>query len=69
VARLRAGGFLLLDCQWRTDHLHQFGCVEIAQDRFKSLLRDALRVHADFNRHSAVATELDRILRPGPPTA
>ncbi len=69
VARLRAGGFVLLDCQWRTDHLDQFGCVEIAQDRFKALLRDALRVHADFNRHGAIAAELDRILRPRPRTA
>ncbi len=69
VARLRAGGFVLLDCQWRTDHLDQFGCVEIAQDRFKALLRDALRVHADFNRHRTTAAELDRVLRPRFPTA
>ena len=69
VARLRAGGFMLLDCQWRTDHLDQFGCVEIPQDRFKAFLRDALRVRADFNRHGSVPVELERVLQQGRRTA
>lgn len=42
VARLRAGGFRLLDCQFMTDHLRSLGAVEISQTRYLELLEDAL---------------------------
>jgi leucyl/phenylalanyl-tRNA--protein transferase len=48
VARLRFGGFTLLDTQFMTDHLAQFGAVEMPRQRFKGLLRDALSVDGDF---------------------
>lgn len=38
VARLRAGGFRLLDCQFMTDHLRSLGAVEISQGRYLELL-------------------------------
>ena len=38
VARLRAGGFGLLDCQFMTDHLKSLGAVEISQKRYLELL-------------------------------
>ena len=38
VARLRVGGFRLLDCQFMTDHLKTMGAVEISQKRYLELL-------------------------------
>ena len=34
VARLRVGGFTLLDCQFMTDHLASLGAVEIRQSDY-----------------------------------
>lgn len=48
VARLRAGGFSLLDCQFITDHLRQFGAREIPRAEYHTLLDDALRRPATF---------------------
>lgn len=42
VARLRIGGFTLLDCQFMTDHLRSLGAVEIDQRAYHSLLSVAL---------------------------
>ncbi|MDI7774553.1 leucyl/phenylalanyl-tRNA--protein transferase [Asticcacaulis sp. EMRT-3] len=48
VARLRAGGFSLLDCQFQTDHLRQFGVMEIAKADYLKLLGQAVDQKADF---------------------
>jgi len=48
VARLRAGGYRLLDTQFLTPHLAQFGGVEISRARYHRLLAEALRQRADF---------------------
>lgn len=42
VARMRVGGFALLDCQFMTDHLQSLGAVEISQARYLRLLDAAL---------------------------
>jgi leucyl/phenylalanyl-tRNA--protein transferase len=42
VARLRAGGFTLLDCQFQTGHLESLGAVEIPRDDYVALLGAAL---------------------------
>nr|WP_269450504.1 MULTISPECIES: leucyl/phenylalanyl-tRNA--protein transferase [Sphingomonas] len=42
VARLKAGSFTLLDCQFMTDHLASLGAVEIDRSRYMALLGDAL---------------------------
>jgi leucyl/phenylalanyl-tRNA---protein transferase len=42
VARLRAGGFTLLDCQFMTEHLASLGAVEIARADYMALLADSL---------------------------
>jgi leucyl/phenylalanyl-tRNA--protein transferase len=42
VARLRAGGYLLLDCQFMTEHLQSLGAVEIPRDSYVALLSAAL---------------------------
>ena len=46
VARLRLGGFGLLDTQFVTTHLARFGAIEIPRERYKALLRSALHVEA-----------------------
>lgn len=50
AGRLIAGGFTLLDTQFVTDHLRQFGTIEINRDDFHRYLDDALGEPADFMR-------------------
>ena len=42
VARLKSGGFTLLDCQFMTEHLRSLGAVEIPQKTYIGLLGAAL---------------------------
>ena len=42
VARLRVGGFTLLDCQFMTDHLASLGAVEVSRAAYLSMLSAAL---------------------------
>ncbi|EME68005.1 leucyl/phenylalanyl-tRNA--protein transferase [Paramagnetospirillum caucaseum] len=57
VARLRHGGFRLLDTQFVTDHLKQFGAVEIPRAEYQQRLADALDEPARFERDGAVSWE------------
>lgn len=50
VARLRAGGYGLLDTQFITDHLTQFGAREIGRADYRRRLEKALALEADFYR-------------------
>ncbi|MBP7064567.1 leucyl/phenylalanyl-tRNA--protein transferase [Ferrovibrio sp.] len=50
VARLRLGGFLLLDTQFQTPHLARFGTEEIPRAEYLHRLQAALAVRADFRR-------------------
>jgi leucyl/phenylalanyl-tRNA--protein transferase len=50
VARLIADGFQLLDAQFITDHLTQFGTQEIPRAEYHRRLARALPVAADFQR-------------------
>lgn len=52
VDRLRAGGFVLLDTQWTTPHLEQFGAIEIPRTEYLRRLKAALRVDAEFSQGS-----------------
>jgi leucyl/phenylalanyl-tRNA--protein transferase len=47
VARLRRGGFRLLDTQFVTPHLASLGAVEVARMRYRALLEDAVTASAD----------------------
>jgi leucyl/phenylalanyl-tRNA---protein transferase len=49
VARLIHGGFTLLDTQFVTDHLKQFGTIELDRAPFQDRLEVALQSDADFN--------------------
>ncbi|HEY0413814.1 MAG TPA: leucyl/phenylalanyl-tRNA--protein transferase [Allosphingosinicella sp.] len=42
LARLRVGGYRLLDCQFMTDHLRSLGAIEISQEDYLALLSDAV---------------------------
>ena len=47
-ARLIHGGFTLLDTQFVTDHLRQFGTVEVERPQFHAALEQALALHANY---------------------
>ena len=42
VEWLRLNGFILLDTQWMTDHLRQFGGIEVPREEYLNLLAEAL---------------------------
>ena len=48
AARLRQGGFTLLDVQFVTEHLKQFGVIEVPRHDYHLLLSEALEVNAKF---------------------
>ena len=48
VARLRLGGFVLLDIQFVTPHLQQFGAIELPAASYLQQLDQALRRQACF---------------------
>jgi leucyl/phenylalanyl-tRNA--protein transferase len=50
VARLIVGGYVLLDAQFITDHLKQFGAEEIPRREYRRRLAAALAVETDFYR-------------------
>lgn len=50
VARLKAGGFTLLDAQFTTEHLERFGARSIARDDYQDLLSRAISCKGDFFR-------------------
>lgn len=50
VARLRVGGYQLLDAQFMTDHLAQFGAEEVSRVAYRRRLASALSREGDFYR-------------------
>ena len=48
VERLRTRGFTLLDTQWTTEHLEQFGAIEIPRARYLRLLSESLQLDRAF---------------------
>jgi leucyl/phenylalanyl-tRNA---protein transferase len=69
-ARLNAGGFVLLDTQFLTDHLASLGAVAISREAFRTRLADAMEGEADFGAWPAAtpmsgAEALARALNPG----
>lgn len=49
VRRLNERGFVLLDTQFNTDHLSQFGTQEVPRDDYEKLLQEALIGEAQFD--------------------
>lgn len=62
VARLRKGGFRLLDIQFVTPHLGRFGAVELHRAGYRELLADALDANAAFHR-SVDPGEVEAVLQ------
>jgi leucyl/phenylalanyl-tRNA--protein transferase len=50
AARLIFGGFSLLDTQFVTDHLRQFGTIEVEKPEFHARLDAAIEAEADFRK-------------------
>jgi len=55
AGRLRAQGFRLLDAQFVTDHLRQFGAIEVPRSDFQKLLGEALQRPSSFGDPLAYA--------------
>lgn len=71
VARLRVGGYTLLDCQFMTEHLASLGAVEISAARYSGLLEAAVSgaVPGVAGVGSAAFDALDRLpAAPVPPS-
>ena len=48
AARLKAGGYTLLDAQFPNPHLEQFGAATVTEERFQFMLAQALSRSGDF---------------------
>ncbi len=48
VERLRGRGYALLDTQWVTPHLEQFGAIEVPRARYLRLLEHSLTLDCSF---------------------
>jgi len=66
VARLNLAGFTLLDTQFITDHLKQFGAIEISRVEYHKILNVALNLNVGFHLEVSLDAEegvLRRILQ------
>lgn len=54
VKILKEGGFTLLDSQWTTPHLEQFGAVEIPRDLYLERLAVAVNLKASFPKQGEI---------------
>lgn len=69
LARLRLGGFTLLDTQFITAHLARFGAVEIPRANYHGLLAQAMDVPARFIASpdpAALMREIDSMRKESP---
>jgi len=48
VLRLRKGGYRLLDTQFETPHLSQFGVIEVGRNEYRRLLAEAIALPSRF---------------------
>ena len=55
VARLIIGGYRLLDAQFMTEHLSQFGALEVSRTDYHRRLGRALATEGEFQRAGAMA--------------
>jgi leucyl/phenylalanyl-tRNA---protein transferase len=69
VARLKLGGFRLLDTQFVTPHLERFGAVEIPRRQYHRELAAALEVDAYFPGEPLAAAAALSLLQSSTPTS
>jgi leucyl/phenylalanyl-tRNA--protein transferase len=65
VARLKVGGYSLLDCQFMTEHLRTLGAVEITKKDYLGLLSDAVSTAVAVGGSAGAAGRGDDGLRTG----
>lgn len=65
VARLKVGGYELLDCQFMTGHLASLGAVAVSRDRYVALLAAALGEGASAAGSAAGASSAGDAWSPG----
>lgn len=61
-ARLKHGGYVLLDCQFITEHLKRFGAVEIPRAEYRERLAKALKAEGRFD-YGFGAADLETFLQ------
>ena len=69
VARLRLGGFRLLDTQFVTDHLQRFGAVEISRAQYHRRLTAAMQLKAYLPRWPLAGAAVVSVLQSSTPTS
>lgn len=67
VARLRLGGFRLLDTQFVTDHLQQFGATEISRAHYHRRLTAAIQLKAYLPREPLAGAAVVAVLQSSTP--
>ncbi len=67
VARLRRGGFQLLDTQFVTAHLQQFGAIEIPRALYRRRLAAALKAKAHFPGEPLAGADVVVVLQSSTP--
>lgn len=63
VARLKKGGFLLLDTQFTTTHLARFGVIEVSRSDYRQRLAAAIPRAASFESGPVTKEELSEFLK------
>jgi leucyl/phenylalanyl-tRNA---protein transferase len=61
-ARLKHGGYVLLDCQFITEHLKRFGALEIPRAEYRERLAKALKAEGRFD-YGFGAADLEAFLQ------
>ena len=61
AARLKVGGFRLLDTQFVTEHLKRFGACEVTRGEYHAMLKAALGVQADFHALPAMMSGFEAL--------
>jgi leucyl/phenylalanyl-tRNA---protein transferase len=69
VARLRLGGFRLLDTQFVTEHLQQFGAIEVSRAQYHRRLAAALTIKAYLPREPLAGAAVVSVLQSSTPTS
>ncbi len=68
VARMNAGGFVLLDTQFITPHLQSLGAVEISRDTYQERLARALELTGVFEPQGFCDCDFSKSVRPSSKT-
>ena len=53
IERLKYGNFMIIDTQFLTPHLKNFGGREIKKNKFLNILKEGLNINANFFEYSS----------------